>query len=55
MKTLFQSIGIVFSIVLLIVTTLALLYISYILGIAFVVLAMLYVVYNSLKWVENPK
>jgi hypothetical protein len=54
MTTMFQSIGIVFSLILLVVVTLATLYLSYIVGIGLVILSLVYITYNLLKTVKSP-
>jgi hypothetical protein len=54
MITMFQSIGIVFSLILLVVVTLATLYLSYIVGIGLVILSLVYITYHLLKTVKSP-
>lgn len=54
-KRFFQSLGIVVSLVIAVVLTLILLYISYILAIGLALVCLIYIVYQSLKLGESPK
>jgi hypothetical protein len=48
-KHLFQSIGIVFSLMLLTVVTMGTLYLTYVLGIGILLIALVFIVYTILK------
>ena len=53
MTTIFQSVGIVFSILLLIIVTIAIMYLGYIAAIGIIILALLYIVYNLSSQVNS--
>jgi hypothetical protein len=49
MRTFFESIGIVLSLVIITITTLALLYLSYVLAIGFIIIALTYITYSFIN------
>ena len=54
MTTLFQSLGIVLSLIILIVVTFATLYLSYIIGIGILIAGLVFITYQLLKTLKTP-
>lgn len=54
MSTLFQSLGITLSLIILVVVTFATLYLSYILGIGILIAGLVFIIYQLLKTLKTP-